>query len=354
MSSNTSYNISYTDSSINRMFDTSFNDGVTSAIITVYGARGSDSLNSSGGQGTYIVATINDIDPYPTGAKPTLYIELGVRGTAPNTAINTNLDEKTNGGYGNGGGGGGGGFTRVFYEYIPLGSTNSKKIVLIAGGGGGAGVGNNSSGGNSGPGIISGGLMTSGSTAVGIGGGKGGNTYLINNASGIGGINTINGGENGFSTISPLIKESTESTIRAGGGGDGVNGGGGGGGGYGGGGGGNLYGGGGGGSFTAGITPPLRPLITVNDNDYSVLDGRVIISKNQFIVPIENFIGFPIEIASRNNKSDSVFGRTSIISNDIYTITRPIVNIYSDSQPAFVTINNTVYFISFGKLYIFL
>ena len=336
------------------MFDTSFNDGVTSAVITVYGARGADSSNNGlGGQGTYIVATINDIDPYPTGTKPKLYIELGVRGTAPNTAINTNSDEKTNGGYGNGGGGGGGGFTRVFYEYIPLGSSSYKTVVLIAGGGGGAGVGINSSGGNSGTGIISGGLMTSGSTAVGIGGGKGGNTYLINGASGIGGINTINGGENGFSTLKPLIKESTESTIRAGGGGDGVNGGGGGGGGYGGGGGGNLYGGGGGGSFTVGITLPLKPLITVNDNDSTVLDGRVIISTNQFIVPIEYFIGFPIGIASRNNKSDSVFGRTSIIRDDIYTITRPNVNVYSDSHPAFVTINDNVYFISFGRLYRF-
>ena len=288
MPTDTSYNILYnTNSSITRMFDTSFNDGFTSAVITVYGARGADSSNNGlGGQGTYIVSTINDIDPYPTGTKPKLYIELGMRGTAPNTAINTNSDEKTNGGYGNGGGGGGGGFTRVFYEYIPLGSSSYKTVVLIAGGGGGAGVGINSGGGNSGTGIISGGLMTSGSTAVGIGGGKGGNTYLINGASGIGGINTINGGENGFSTLNPLIKESTESTIRAGGGGDGVNGGGGGGGGYGGGGGGNLYGGGGGGSFTVGITLPLKPLITVNDNDSTVLDGRFIIRTNQFIVPI--------------------------------------------------------------------
>ena len=345
--------ISFNITPINRTFQTSLNEGVTSAVITVYGAKGANSSNNNiGGSGTCITVKLDDIDPYIT-VKPTLYIELGERGTPPNTLQNTtlNFDEKINGGYGSSGGGGGGGFTRVFYEYTPLGSLTSKKVVIIAGGGGGAGSSTNSNGGTGG--VYINGIMTSGATAVGIGGGKGGNTYLIKDASGIGGINTIDGGENGFSMFNPLKDPSLNDPliIIAGGGGNGVNGGGGGGGGFGGGGGGNSNGGGCGGSFTYGIDNIANLFIgetSIND----ITNGRVTISTNQFDVPTETFVGYPINIASRNNKSELVLGiinRAHVTQNDIYILTRQ-----SDGyNPAFIAINNHSYFISVGKLYIF-
>lgn len=331
-----------------RTFDISFNDGVISVVIEVFGALGSNSSTGmTGGFGAYINAIIDDINPYPgtSTAKPKMFIELGTS----NASSNTQIDEKLNGGYGNGGGGNGGGFTRVFYEYIPLNSDISKKVVLIAGGGGGAGIGSN--GGNSGSVVSLNGFMSSGSTADGIGGGKGGNTYLIRDASGIGGINTINGGENGFTTLNPT---NFESPVRAGGGGNGINGGGGGGGGFGGGGGGNLHGGGGGGSYATGINK--RPLIieAVGTGIIDISNGRVKITTNRYILPIEDLVGFPVKIAARNNQSDLLFGRSYVLQDDLYTINTigNAINTFNPN-PAFVTMDDKSYLTMSGKLYIF-
>ena len=62
-----------------RTFDTSFNEGVTSVVIEVCGARGANSSTKTGGCGAFINATIDDINPYPSNTRPIMYIELGVR-----------------------------------------------------------------------------------------------------------------------------------------------------------------------------------------------------------------------------------------------------------------------------------